>query len=222
MRHWSDMRRLTFHKRQVLIYASIVMIVYVGMECLCYVGLVALGSQGVVYDPLPHRLSQTQADVLKTRLGDTPPLSGHHPISGWSTVPLRHTQEFRINSQGIRAEHDYARGVPPNTIRVSAFGDSFTFGNDVTNDDIWESQLEARDPRFEVLNFGVGAYGLDQAYLRYVQEVSIFVHTSSLLDLCQKTSIAISMCFDRFTALATGTTCIPSLASSSRTTRSCF
>ena len=53
---------------------------------------------------------------------------------------------------------------------MSAFGDSFTFGSDVANDDTWESQLEEQDARFEVLNFGTGAYGLDQAYLRYLQD----------------------------------------------------
>jgi hypothetical protein len=53
---------------------------------------------------------------------------------------------------------------------VSAFGDSFTFGSDVANDDTWESQLEEQDARFEVLNFGTGAYGLDQAYLKYLQD----------------------------------------------------
>ena len=41
-------------------------------------------------------------------------------------------------------------------------------GSEVNNTATWEYQLEERDARFEVLNFGVGAYGLDQAYLRYL------------------------------------------------------
>lgn len=77
---------------------------------------------------------------------------------------------MKINSQGVRSAHDYSRDVDPKRVRVSAFGDSFTFGSDVDNTATWEYQLEERDARFEVLNFGVGAYGLDQAYLRYVQD----------------------------------------------------
>jgi hypothetical protein len=53
---------------------------------------------------------------------------------------------------------------------VSAFGESFTFGSDVDDDDTWEAQLGRIDGRFEVMNFGVPAYGVDQAYLRYQRD----------------------------------------------------
>jgi hypothetical protein len=156
--------------RQVLIYASVVCIVSLSIECLSYFSLVVLRSKGITYAPLPYRLSQEQKDLLKIRLADSHSLRGHHPILGWSPAPRSHTQEVTINSQGIRAEHEYSLDLPPNIIRVLTFGDSFTFGSDVVDDDTWESQLEARDPRLQVLNFGVGAYGVDQAYLRYLHE----------------------------------------------------
>lgn len=156
--------------RRLLLYVAFACVVYLSMEGLCYLGLMVLRAKGLEYHPLPSVLSQEQKNLLKTRLEDRSPLSGHHPVLGWSPKPLTHTQEVRINSQGIRSEHDYSQDVPPHVVRVSAFGDSFTFGSDVTNDDTWELQLEEQDPRFEVLNFGVGAYGLDQAYLRYLQD----------------------------------------------------
>jgi hypothetical protein len=53
---------------------------------------------------------------------------------------------------------------------VSAFGDSFTFGSEVDDEETWESQLRDFDPRFEVLNFGVSGYGTDQAYLRWLED----------------------------------------------------
>jgi hypothetical protein len=124
----------------------------------------------VTYKPLPSVLSQEQKQLLKSRIEDTIPLSGHHPVLGWSPKPHMHTDKVRINSQGIRAEHDYSHAVDPRVIRVSAFGDSFTFGSEVDNEETWERQLEGLDSHFEVLNFGMGAYGLDQAYLRYLQD----------------------------------------------------
>jgi hypothetical protein len=156
--------------RRFLLYVAFACVVYLSMESLCYLGLIVLRAKGLEYQPLPSVLSQEEKNLLNTRLEDGAPLSVHHPVLGWSPKPLVHTQEVRINSQGIRSEHDYSRDVPSHVIRVSAFGDSFTFGSDVANDATWESQLEDQDPRFEVLNFGMGAYGLDQAYLRYLQE----------------------------------------------------
>ncbi|MSR47520.1 MAG: SGNH/GDSL hydrolase family protein [Planctomycetes bacterium] len=46
-------------------------------------------------------------------------------------------------------------------------GDSFAFGTGVADDETWEIELERLDPRLETVNFGVGGYGLDQAWLRY-------------------------------------------------------
>jgi len=152
-------------------YVTLACVVYLGMESLCYLSLIVLRAKGVHYHPVASALSEEQRQVLKTRLDeDTGHLSGHNPILGWSPKPLMHTEDVRINSQGIRSEHDYSQDAPPHLVRVSAFGDSFTFGSDGTNTDTWESQMEQADSRFEVLNFGVGGYGLDQAYLRYMHE----------------------------------------------------
>jgi hypothetical protein len=56
-------------------------------------------------------------------------------------------------------------------LRVAIFGDSFTFGDEVRQDETWGAALErglgARGIDAEVLNFGVNAYGIDQAYLRW-------------------------------------------------------
>jgi len=50
----------------------------------------------------------------------------------------------------------------------AAFGDSFCQCRGVQDNETWQAYLEARfGQRF--LNFGVGGYGLDQAYLRYLR-----------------------------------------------------
>ena len=52
---------------------------------------------------------------------------------------------------------------------LAAFGDSFTYCEEVGNEETWEEQLAAMLSG-DVYNFGVGAYGTDQAYLRFHEE----------------------------------------------------
>lgn len=157
-------------RHQLLLLITLVCLVYVVIEGLCYVGLNALRAKGIEYNPLPSALSQEQKNLISARLQDGPAMYGHHPMMGWTPRPNTVSTDQTINSQGIRSSRDYSRDVDPKRVRLSAFGDSFTFGSDVDNRATWEYQIEEQDTRFEVLNFGVGAYGLDQAYLRYVQD----------------------------------------------------
>jgi hypothetical protein len=61
----------------------------------------------------------------------------------------------------------------PTRRRIALIGDSFTFGLEVRFEDTWGHKLEqALGPAFQVLNFGVDGYGVDQAYLRYNRDVT--------------------------------------------------
>ena len=59
-------------------------------------------------------------------------------------------------------------------VLMTAFGDSFTHCDGVANSFTWEYLLERLNPALEVLNFGVGGYGTDQALLRYELEGMAF------------------------------------------------
>jgi hypothetical protein len=62
-------------------------------------------------------------------------------------------------------------GVPARH-RIAIVGDSFTFGLEVRYEETWGHQLElALGQGYQVLNFGVDGYGVDQAYLRYKRDV---------------------------------------------------
>lgn len=76
----------------------------------------------------------------------------------------------RISAQGLRSRRLYARKPVEGVLRVAAFGDSFVYGNEVGDADAWAAQVERLDPTIEVLNYGVGGYGDDQALLRYLDE----------------------------------------------------
>jgi len=69
----------------------------------------------------------------------------------------------------MRDNREYAAQPPHGTLRIAAFGDSFTYGSDVLLHESWAKRLATQDESLQILNFGVGAYGLDQAYLRYLQ-----------------------------------------------------
>jgi lysophospholipase L1-like esterase len=49
---------------------------------------------------------------------------------------------------------------------VATFGDSFTYGQQATNEQAWGNRLAER-LNCRVANYGVPGYGVDQAYLRY-------------------------------------------------------
>ncbi len=95
---------------------------------------------------------------------------------GWTYRPdsVRQAGSFTINSNGIRSTRDFKEEPPADSLRIALFGDSFTAGDDVGDDEVWGRQLEIMlkeaGLKAEVLNFGVGAYGMDQAFLRWQEQ----------------------------------------------------
>ena len=93
--------------------------------------------------------------------------------TGWTYRPhsIRRLGAFTVNGAGIRSQREYSREPLADTLRIALFGDSFTADDDVSDADTWGNQLEIAlnraGIRAETLNFGVGGYGMDQAYLRW-------------------------------------------------------
>ncbi|MDE2819635.1 MAG: SGNH/GDSL hydrolase family protein [Chloroflexota bacterium] len=93
--------------------------------------------------------------------------------TGWAYRPnsLRHQGTFTVNSAGMRSQREFSKEPLPDTLRIAAFGDSFTAGDDVNDAQVWTNQLELnlieQGIRAEVLNFGVGGYDMGQAFLRW-------------------------------------------------------
>lgn len=89
---------------------------------------------------------------------------------GWTIKKNGSTRLYQANSSGIRSNKEYSFTPPRGTRRVSTFGDSYTHCDDVKNNETWQAILESYDSNREALNFGVPGFGLDQAYLRYLEE----------------------------------------------------
>lgn len=132
-------------------------------------GQLWLGSLRLLPYELP--LEQIRANLDKLRDGET--FLGWDADLGWAPRPDAGstTGPFAVNGAAIRSARETSEAAPPGTLRIAAFGDSFTFGDEVGPGETWEAALEralaARGVAAEVLNFGVNAYGVDQAYLRW-------------------------------------------------------
>jgi hypothetical protein len=97
----------------------------------------------------------------------------YDPDLGWAPRPGARSADglLRVDADGIRSDGETTVTARPGVLRIAVFGDSFTFGDEVALGDTWGAALErglaARGVSAEVLNFGVNAYGTDQAFLRW-------------------------------------------------------
>jgi hypothetical protein len=94
--------------------------------------------------------------------------------TGWKPRPhiSTHGGNYRYNAAGIRSPPKaYDLQPADGTLRIALFGDSFTHGDDVAFEETWGAMLEEKLNEMgiaaEVINFGVSAYGMDQAFLRW-------------------------------------------------------
>ncbi len=103
-------------------------------------------------------------ELLDTR---TPNMIEIHPLLGWRYAAGFENETHHINAQGLRSNRRYSLRPPQGVTRVSAFGDSFVYCSEVNNASAWPTIIEETNPHLEVLNYGVGGYGTDQAFLRF-------------------------------------------------------
>lgn len=134
-------------------------------EFLCFVGLKAVHWQYHVYVPSCQIFPSEKQKQYILNFVNKKSWPFHHPIYGWI---MNRGQD--VNSQYIRSLHEISTVPQPNRLRISAFGDSYTFSPLVPFVNSWLAKLESLDRQIETVNFGVGGYGLDQAYLRYLHE----------------------------------------------------
>lgn len=132
--------------RLALMYAVVVAIVLVGSEVFSLVVISVFRQSGIFYHP--STATQSFTDYLALRDSSL----------GWG--PGRD----KTAADGTR--NDPAHAAVSETC-ISLFGDSFTWSEEVDDHEAWGSVLGSRI-KCRVANYGVGGYGSDQAYLRYL------------------------------------------------------
>ena len=82
---------------------------------------------------------------------------------------------FKINGQGMRADHDFAYEKPAGRLRILSLGDSFTIGYEVAHEEtfssVLEAELRAKGYDVEVLNCGVSGYSTAEECLYLEREL---------------------------------------------------
>jgi len=100
----------------------------------------------------------------------------YDPVLGWAPRPESKSEDglYAYNEDAIRTascESVVFKLPKKGVLRIAIFGDSFTRGDDVTFENTWgyflEENLRKTGINAEVLNFGVGGYGIDQSFLRW-------------------------------------------------------
>lgn len=156
--------------RRRLVVALFLGAIIAAVELLSYAGLTVLERRGVEYRPLVvDRLSAEHRGLLEDFLAGRPSLFQHDPVLGWTLRPGFRSALCTIGLDGLRRDSERPQPIAP-AVRVATFGDSFTFGGDVADRYAYPEVLARLDSGLEVENFGVPAYGLDQAFLRYQRE----------------------------------------------------
>ncbi|HXI14344.1 MAG TPA: hypothetical protein VNM92_17130 [Thermoanaerobaculia bacterium] len=125
----------------------------------------------------PYRIAVSKVQTILHEYGSD---SGSYMVFdahlGWSNRPRSCSRDrlYCANSEGLRANRDYPLEPESGGHRVALFGDSFIHGHDVPIQESMAPQVEeslsALGSRADVLNYGVGGYGIDQAFLRYLKE----------------------------------------------------
>ena len=99
-----------------------------------------------------------------------------HPTRGWTVAPNAHQVvdgfSYTTNERGYRSLRPYM--PDPTKYTVLAIGDSFTFGIDTNDAETWPYLLETKDPRLNVINLGVGGYGIDQMDVTLHETVEVY------------------------------------------------
>lgn len=155
-----------------LFWFFLLLFLYLFLEVASFLGLQLLKQfRNIDYQPSPtYSLSEKHRSILKQMMEGKDSHVAFSPTLGWALKKGYQSEMNRINAAGFRSDREYSATPPDGKIRIATFGDSFTYGDEVANEDAWQEQMMKGKSDLEALNFGVGAYGLDQAFLRYRQD----------------------------------------------------
>ncbi|MBW2393316.1 MAG: hypothetical protein JRG95_03525 [Deltaproteobacteria bacterium] len=130
--------------------AMILMLLVVSsVEGISFFGGLFLEAKGVFYAP-----QVVEAYDRYERL--------RHPVTGWP--PTEPDRKHHLDETGSRFVPAFRH---TRVSCLSLYGDSFTYSAEVDDEHAWGNVL-ARKLGCRVSNFGIGGFGTDQAYLRYL------------------------------------------------------
>jgi hypothetical protein len=100
----------------------------------------------------------------------------YDPSKGWRPKPNLKDEKawgdkiLNTNSTGLRGKKDFPYGKNGGRPRILILGDSFTFGDQVSDNETYSHYLQEMLPNTEVINMGVHGYGHDQMLILFKEE----------------------------------------------------
>jgi hypothetical protein len=134
--------------RRTLFPVILILLIFLICDTILYVGLSYVESRKHIFYRSTTISSKDLERFLDTRFD---------PLLGWDI----HVDER--SNLGTRGSRDYPERPK---YRLKAFGDSFVYGAEVTEDETLCALMEDRTG-WDCLNYGVGGHGPDQALLKY-------------------------------------------------------
>ena len=159
--------------KKTFFYIILSVLVCCFIEAASFASLLILRKiKDINYQPIfTKKLSRPHKKLLKNLIKQDTNYITYSSKLGWTLKPNGNIDDIYIsNNDGIRSTKDYSLLPNKNIFRIATFGDSFTHCDNVSNNDTWQFNMNKTSPDLEVLNFGIGGYGLDQAYLRYLND----------------------------------------------------
>jgi hypothetical protein len=100
------------------------------------------------------------------------PLTTHDPQLGTRALPGVHRRPHYTATVDPLLGRQAPAPHHPDAARVLVFGDSYTYGYDVGDHEVYTAQVQALRPDLELLNLAVPGYGHDQIYDRFVRDAA--------------------------------------------------
>jgi hypothetical protein len=192
-------RHVRRERRADLIVALVLLVAWPAVMIATEIAIVSLEQVGVGASPL------VSVAARKPVMGDT--VHRSDPLLGWIPRPgarARHVSEGNFDVTYIIDDAGH-RAIPPHSgaqRTLHFFGDSFTFGHGVENDQTAVSIVaDALGRHANVVNHGVMGYGLEQMFLRLraakdiIQPGDIVVFSPVSLDLTRNLIAKDFVCF---------------------------
>lgn len=173
--------KFVLKKKRIIFWILLCVMTYLSIELVSLTGLMILDTwKNTTYSPALVKLSEKDKKLIKLFINNGHPAKTLSPTLGWANKPNAHEVKYlevinrsvkrTINSQGIRGHREYLSAPKNGVTRITAFGDSFTFGAEVNDEECWTELLNVADDKLEVLNFGIGGGSLDQGFLSYEEK----------------------------------------------------
>lgn len=150
-------------KRRIGLYGASLLIALIGIEISAYVMGSVLKNMALIYD-MPTNLEgyDGYSDFYEEYLAD------RDDQLGW--LPREDAEmDYFQDESGSRFTPAFPDPAS-NQNCVSLYGDSYTYSSEVDSESAWGNVL-SKKLNCRVANFGVGGFGTDQAYLRFMLNV---------------------------------------------------